>query len=179
MHQCRRTSVWDYCSPQWWYLAYKCMHVSCRSVVYRTRRWQHRAHLSQLINEVCWCGLFYTLPFSHHHPLFPWCRVCVCVCVYSHYSSTVWRGEKGWKWILKSCQVGNGIQRIAILWLTHIHFHENAVDWFSPLFVVIVLPVTSNCFVCSFHASFISLSCYNVVTIGCAMIVFRFLWDWP
>lgn len=32
MYQAGRTSVWDYCSPQWWYLAHKCMHVLCRSI---------------------------------------------------------------------------------------------------------------------------------------------------
>lgn len=143
--------------------------------VYRTRRWQQRTHLSQLINEICWCGPLYALPSSHHHPLFPWCRVCI----YSHYSTTLWRGEKGRKWILKSCRAGNGIHRIAILWLTRIHFHENAVDWFSPLFVVIVLPAVGNCFICSFHASFISLLWKNAVTIGCPVIMFTFLWDWP
>lgn len=116
----------------------------------------------------------YALPFSHHHPPpFPWCRVCVCI--YSHYSTTLWRGEKGWKWILKSCRAGNGIHRIAILWLTRIHFHENAVDWFSSLFVVIVLPVACNCFICSFHASFIShFYEKKAVTIGCPVIMFSF-----
>jgi hypothetical protein len=32
MYQSGRTSVWDYCRPQWRYLAYKCMHVLCRSI---------------------------------------------------------------------------------------------------------------------------------------------------
>lgn len=113
-----------------------------------------------------------------HSPIITPCShdaVCVCVCIYSHYSTTLWRGERGWKWKLKSCRAGNGIHRIAILWLTRIHFHENAVDWFSSLFVVVVeLPVTGNCFICSFHASFISLLWKNAVTIGCPMIVLSF-----
>ena len=108
------------------------------------------------------------LPPSPPVPMMP------CVCVYSHYSTTLWRGEKGWKWILKSCRAGNGIHRIAILWLTRIHFHENAVDWFSPLFVVIVLPAAGNCFTCSLHTSFISLLWKNAVTIGCPVIMFSF-----
>lgn len=101
--------------------------------VYRTGRWQQRTHLSQLINEVCWCGPFYAPPILPSSPPVP-----MMPCVYSHYSSSMWRDEKGWKWILKSCRASNGIHRIAILWLTRIHFHENAVDWFSSLFVVVL-----------------------------------------
>jgi len=111
------------------------------------------------------------LPSSPPVPMMP------CVCIYSHYSTTLWRGEKGWKWILKSSRAGNGIHRIAILWLTRIHFHENAVDWFSPPFLLLLCYQLQA--IVLFALSMPVLShCYEkyAVTIGCPMIVFKFFY---